>query len=359
MVILVTPPVPTNLNSPRSQVEATHETDPRPVDLMRVARACGLEPGAHPRVRIDWSAVHSLSDALRATANAHGRDAYGWDDPAFWPVEAEHEVRSQLLAVGNVLNFRFWKRSADGVVQPVGGHIEGEWFTGSMYLWRRLRIAHASGVPVANPEFLAQVDHSSLTDIFADDEGVNPLEVGREDRIANLRDLGATLLEHWGGNFSNVVEESKGSVPAFVRLSRRFRAFDDPMAKLTFVNALMHQGSGLAQFEGPLLPAIDYQLLKQLLRQGLLIPDEALRAKLCSRTYLDGPESLELRFAAMEALLAAGTMAGLSGDVVDNIIWRNRETCSDSMPQCDSCPFRSFCEQDIGIPRPLQRTRWF
>lgn len=359
MVILVRAPVPTNPSSLQSQVGATNEGRLRPVDLGRVAQACALEPGAHPRVQIDWDAVGSLSDALGARAATHGRNAYGWDDPAFWPIEAEHAVRSQLLAVGNVLNFRFWTRSTAGIVQPIGGHIEGEWFTGSMYLWRRLRIAHASGVPVGDAEFLAQMDTASLNDLFSDDDGVNPLEVGGGDRIANLRDLGTKLLRDWDGQFLNVVAEAHESVPHFVQLSKRFRAFDDPLAKLTFVNALMHQGSGLVQFDGPLLPAIDYQLLKQLLRQRVLIPDEQLGAKIRSNDYLNAHESLELRFAAMEALLIAGTTSGLPGDVVDNLIWQNREICSDANPQCGLCPFRSFCAQDTDIPRPLHLTRWF
>jgi hypothetical protein len=121
----------------------------------------------------------------------------------------------------------------------------------------------------------------------------------------------------------------------------------------------MHRGSGLIDFKQALLPAIDYQLLKQLLRQHVLTPDLALDAKLRTGTYLDYTEAYELRSAALEALLMVQSATGLAGDIIDNQLWRNRNLCKDQHPICDRCPFASTCKKDVSLHRPLELTRHY
>ncbi len=328
-------------------------------DLFRLAQQCGIVFTFHPRVRVDTERVQQLSDSLRSEGDAIGVTAYAWDDPKFWPVDAEPVVRSQLLAIGNALNFRFWKRSNNDEIDSLGGRLHGEYFSGSMYMWRRLRLAFDAGVPVVDAGFLAAMDVDTLSDLFVDDDGLNPLSEAAGDRVANLRDLGSGLLDEWGGEFLNVVDRAGGSLPKFMHLSRRFRAFDDDLGKLTLVNALMHQGSGLTSFHEPLLPAIDYQIMKQLIRQHVLLPDLLLNRKIRNHQFLDGDEAAQLRSAALEALLLAAGAARLPGDFVDNQLWRNRTICSDVRPSCDICVFNSMCAKDITLSRPLQVTRHY
>jgi hypothetical protein len=313
----------------------------------------------HPRVRIQPEAVTALSQVLAKSAEAQGPVASAWNDPKFWPTNEDRSVRSQLLTIGNALNFRFWRLTSTGVLESLGGRLEGKYFTGSMYMWRRIRLAHDANVPLSDAKYLATMDSATFYDLFVDDEGVNPLAEAMEDRVANLRDLGEQLVTDWSGQFDNVLSKAGGSLPQFMQLSRNFRAFDDPLGKLTLVNALMHRGSGLVSFQEPLLPAIDYQLLKQLLRQRVLIPDRRLDAKLRGSHYLDDNEAHQLRSAALEALLFAGSRTGLAGDLIDNLLWRNRTTCTDVEPNCQDCKFNAFCSKDVDLRRPLQLTRHY
>jgi len=324
-----------------------------------IADQCGIDPFNHPRVGIDWKKVVSLAATMRATVPSTGARAYSWNDPKFWSTGEERWIRSQLLTVGNALNFRFWRRSDHGDVEPMAGILDGERHTGSMYMWRRLRLAFDEDRSISSAEFLAAMTPTSFDALFSDDDGFNPLSVAIDERVANLRDLGEGLLTHWDGRFSNLLKEADGSLPRFVALSSRFRAFDDPLAKLTFVNGLMQKGSGLAEFQEQLLPAIDYQIVKQLLRQGVLAPDLELSAKLVANAYLDQSEALELRTAAMDALLGGGAESSLPGDYIDNQLWRNRVICTETAPRCNDCPFSSFCSRDIDFQRPLQITRYY
>ncbi len=312
---------------------ASHEVRGDAGALSAVARACDLTLMDTPRVHVDRRALAGLTQALTEAVRVEGSAPYGWDDAKFWPVWEESGIRSQLLTVGNALNFRFWRTDAGGTIHSMGGWLEGEYFTGSMYLWRRLLRAHSdASTPIASATFLADMDGDSFDASFADDRGDNPLVEGLDDRIANLRDLGRRLLEDWEGQFSKVIEDAAGSLPSFIRLSRGFRAFDDPVGSLTLVNALMHRGSGLATFNEPLLPAIDYQILKQLLRQQVVIPDAALASKLRTSKHLTEDEALQLRYAALDALLRVGDATGIPGDVIDNQIWQNRVICTDATP---------------------------
>jgi hypothetical protein len=320
---------------------------------------CGITLVAHPRVRIDTKSVADLGVALSAKIGTQTPTPYGWDDPKFWPTDADPMIRSQLLAVGNAINFRFWRQSPMGELKSLGGRLEGEYFTGSMYMWRRIRLAHDAKLPVHDAGYLAAADTDTFDELFVDDDGMNPLAEAIDDRVENLRDLGRQLISEWNGQFYNLVSNAGDSLPEFMYQSRRFRAFDDPLAKLTLVNALMHRGSGLTSFRDSLLPAIDYQLLKQLLRQKVLLPDNGLDTKLRQGLYLDSAEAHQLRSAALKALLLVQSDTGLTGDVIDNQLWLNRTVCTDTEPTCEYCSFNSFCAQDIELRRPLQLTRYY
>src|ERR1700754_4530057 len=98
-----------------------------------LAAALGVGRAPSPLARVDDERVRQLAAQFDP-----GRFApVAWDDPLFWNVEASSEERSQLFAVGNAVNFRFW-RVADGVVVREHGPIDGQEFSGGMYMWRSL-----------------------------------------------------------------------------------------------------------------------------------------------------------------------------------------------------------------------------
>ena len=114
-------------------------------------------------------------------------------------MEASRADRCQFLAVGNAINFRFWDLSAGKEFVPSVGRVEGETFRGSMYMWRRLRLAVARGEFLLDAGWLAELTPQRLEEAFADDEGRFPLHPGVDDRVTNLRDLGSPTPSIVGG----------------------------------------------------------------------------------------------------------------------------------------------------------------
>lgn len=286
-----------------------------------------------------------------------------WDNPVFWNADASWADRCQFLAVGNAMNFRFWDL-AGGQMVPSAGSIGGESFRGSMYLWRRLRVGTDREEFELNAGWLSRLTEESLARALEDDDGVCPLTPGLADRAENLRDLGTRLLDNWGGEFVNVVDAAGGSLSRFAELSASFRAFDDPVRKLTMVNAIMLTGSGLAHFDQEPLPGIDYHLIKQAVRQGLVKPIGETREKLRSRQFLNPTESLALRQAILTALLRVAEASRASTAVIDNIYWGNGRICDDRKPACKvaggpMCPFEEACPQLVEFGSPLELTRYY
>jgi hypothetical protein len=156
-----------------------------------------------------------------------------------------------------------------------------------------------------------------------------------------------------------VVRAANGSLERFAELSARFRAFDDPVRKLTMVNAIMLAGSGLADFDHDPLPGIDYHLIKQVLRQGLVRPAPDVAVKLKVQDLLGPEESRTLRTAVLDALLAVANRAGASTAVLDNMYWMNRRVCGDEQWLCETCPFTDACAKRTQFGLPLELTRYY
>jgi hypothetical protein len=130
------------------------------------------------------------------------------------------------------------------------------------------------------------------------------------------------------------------------------------------VNAIMHQGSRLVHFDASPIPAIDYELMKQLLRQGILRPNPEIRSKLAAQLLLTTEEVIDLRRASLDALLQVSDIAGIPGDLLDNVYWGNRRECDEDAPVCSRglgalCPFLDACEQQVDLMFPLEETRYY
>jgi hypothetical protein len=330
-----------------------------------LAAALDLATAPADVARIDRDRLERVARFLANWAELRHHQPARWDDPRFWNVEADDAARSQYLAVGNAINFRFWDKRGTGPIVPAAGIIDGERFRGAMYMWRGLRRTLDGGrLPLLDAGFLSRLSEEEFDAIFTDDSGVNPLEPGKPDRVANLRDLGAHLRDHWDGSFYNLVQSSDGSLVRFAQLSKRLRAFDDPVLKLTMVNAILHSGSGIYRFRDQPLPGIDYHLLRHLLRQRVLAPAPEIAEKLMAGSMLTEIEGIGLRRTALVAFVELSRLSDLSGEILDNRYWLNRSNCGDA-PVClnpktaDSCPFLEVCARDTRFGLPLEYTRYY
>lgn len=331
----------------------------------QLARALGVDCSASGMVSIDFGALGRIAEHIQQHAHFADFQRFSWDDPKFWNPEATRAERSQYLAVGNAINFRFWTLG-EGVVVPAGGRLGGEPFTGAMYMWRCLRRCWDEGrYRLFEASSLSRLTEDEFDAIFADDHGVNPLAVAKADRLANLQNLGARLEERWGGQFVHIVDASGGSLVEFAGLSAEIRAFDDPLFKLTMVNTILHLGSGLVKFNAEPLPGIDYHLLQQVLRQGILLPRRSLVTKLERQELLDPHEAHELRRVALCAFVELSARTGISGEILDNKWWWNRLQCRTAEPVClrpetaERCPFLDACARRSELGMPLEETRYY
>jgi hypothetical protein len=126
----------------------------------------------------------------------------------------------------------------------------------------------------------------------------------------------------------------------------------------------MLTGSGLATFDRDAGIAVDYQLVKQAVRQGIVRLDESMAGKLESGAFLTRTESDRLRVAVLEGLTAVATEARMSTAVLDNLYWSNRINCSNEDPACESCddrecPFEDVCLKLTHLGMPLEITRYY
>ena len=309
-------------------------------------------------VRIDVSQVERLGVLIRDHFGDDPPAPERWNDSKFWNVDADARERCQYLAIGNSINFRFWSRSGHQLI-PSEGRIHGERLRGSMYMWRRLRLAVQDGQLSLNANDLADLDENALRRAFVDDDGNSPLSPGWSDRVSNIRDLGRRLSDSWDGDFERVVAAADGSLEAFATMSATFRAFDDPVQKLTMVNAIMLAGSGLAYFDTEPLPGIDYHLMRQALRQGLVVPTPEVARMLRSGADLFESDSLELRLAIRDALVQVANQANISTAVLDNLYWMNKRVCSEATPHCSGCMFNDKCARETEYGSPVEQTRYY
>lgn len=346
--------------TPQTSVQATpHLSTPE------LARELGLDFSPSPLVELDYSALEEMVQHVRQLKGFAAFERYPWDNAKFWFPEGTPEERSQYFTVGNAINFRFW-RLVEGEVVPAGGLLDGERLFGSMYMWRCLRrCLDAKRFPLFQAQFLAELTVDQFDEIFSTDTGETPLSVASEDRIANLRDLGHKLETEWDGQFYNVVASVQGSLAEFVRASASFRAFDDPLLKLTMVNTILHMGSGITEFDAEPLPGIDYHLLKQMLRHGILVPTERIAKKLELYQLLSEEEGFELRRTALHAFVLLSELTSISGEILDNKWWWNRIKCRTINPVClnpetaHECPFLEPCAQHTELGMPLEATRYY
>jgi hypothetical protein len=180
----------------------------------------GVKAYSGEYARIDVNAISRVAASLCARETRYQPSR--WDEPLFWNAEGTDFERAQFYALGNAINFRFWELGDDGAISRTHGLIDGQDQAGAMYMWRALkRTLDAGRLPILDANFLANLSREDFERVFADDEGHNPLPAV-DERLENLRDLGAHLRAHWRGQFLNLAEAAEGSLLKFTHLSQKY-----------------------------------------------------------------------------------------------------------------------------------------
>jgi len=311
-------------------------------------------------VDIDYQVLDAVCNLLSKKVDPKIYKPFDWRDDKYWLNDFEGPSKvSQFFAVGNALNFRFWSINEKGEYIYCQGKKGGSFERGALYMWRSLKICYDNDIfPILKAEKIAKITLDEMKRIFQTDEG-NNIMPALQERLLNLKDLGYKLFEYWNGEFYNLVQKTEGSLFNFIQFSRQFRAFDDPLCKMAMVNAIMHQRRGIIKFDTTLFPAIDYQLLKQQMRIGILILKEKISKKIKRGKLLEGSEARELRNAGLKAFMYMMEKTSLPGDLIDNIWWRNRKVCRTKNPFCKKCLFYDVCQKRTDYGIPLEITRYY
>ena len=286
---------------------------------------------------------------------------YDWSDKNFYLEKDRYssEEISNFFTIGNSINFKYWDNKNKQIIY-CQGEKKGLHVKGARYMWRCLKNAIEENLfPLLSPKELINFSKKDFINIFSDDYGINPFYMSMNERIKNLKDLGKKLNKNWDDNFFNLLNSTNNSIVDFVKKCRNIRAFDDPLCKLTMVNAILHTGRGIYNFNQPLFPGIDYQLMKQMLRIGAILPNGDIDKKLKRRLILENEESIEIRNATLYVFKKIMKKTGIPGEIIDNKWWMNKDNCSEDNPSCGKCPFNKVCDKKIELFFPMENTRYY
>jgi hypothetical protein len=315
-------------------------------------------------VTIDKTKEDQLMQFVKMNKVFKENRLYDWSDSNYWIPNSEgNRAVSQFFALGNAINFCYWNLEGKNLIY-CNGQKKGLSTFGARYMWRCLESAYDNDLDIFDAKILSSLDFARIKGIFRDDYGNNPMpHLG--ERLKNWNDLGFKLYEYWDGEFYNVIRESKNSLYKFVQYSKQFRAFDDPLCKLTMVNTLFLKGRGIAGFEEPTFPGIDYHLMEENLRIGVLVPHKKIADKIRNMELLRKKEARELRNACLRVFLDITEETNVSGEILDNKWWFNSRACKDDHPVCQipekakECIFLDICDRNIEYRIPLEHTRYY
>ncbi len=234
--------------------------------------------------------VHLSPDGLDRVAEAllaRPAGSPSWDHPLHW--RGEREQTANYVLVLDTLNFCFWPKPRWRV------DYQGRVYDGYWALAAALRRAIEQGEPLWDAAYVAGITADRLTRLLAG-EGTVPL---LEERVANLRQVGQGLLAHFGGRFTQAIEQAGQSAAALVRLVvQRFPSFNDVASyrgrKVRFYKraqllatdlAGAFHGRDLGEFHDldQLTAFADYKLPQVLRYYGALVYSPALAARIDRR----------------------------------------------------------------------------
>lgn len=247
-------------------------------------------------------------DRVAAALLARPAGSPSWEHPLHW--RGERGQTANYVLVLDALNFCFWPEPRWRV------EYRGQVYNGYWALAAALRRAIEQGQPLWDAAYLAGITADGLAHVLAGDGNVPLLA----ERAANLRQVGQGLLAHFGGWFSQAIEQAGRSAVALVKLVvQHFPSFDDvaryrdqevrfyKRAQLLATDlAGAFRGRDLGEFRDldQLTAFADYKLPQVLRYYGALTYSPALATRIDRREELPAgsEEEIEIRAATVWAV---------------------------------------------------------
>lgn len=309
-------------------------------------------------VRIDRAAVDTLAGRLIASAANPTWDA---DLHVRLTGTGGDERTAMWILVLDALNFCFWAQGDDPSVRwrVQDGDVLVD---GYVALTVALKHAMASGIPIADPRWLATVPDTDVASLLAPANG-HPAIPLLDCRVANLRELGRGLLIINGDSpASALIRSANGSAMTLVReIVQRFPSFDDtaswPLAGTGLPNNEVRfykraqilvgdlagglSGSELASFADldHLTAFADYKVPQVLRALEVLVYNDSLSRTIANRDLIPAgdPREIEIRSATVwgcellrQAMLSRGRDA--TAHELDWLLWTEGQSLPMSTP---------------------------
>lgn len=260
------------------------------------------------------------------------RDSY--DDPHFFPPRSvDQELQLGYFVAMVAIDHR--------TGTPLGafeGYVNGEFFHGADLLYRLGMLIFKD-----DPEFFSADRLSRLT--YDDSRRLLEFD-GRiiwdyHVRTFLLRDIGEKTLEFYD-SFRELLDVR--NVLELIERLKLFRAYEDPVAKKSYLLAKFLDGRELVRFldKENFEVAVDNHLSRLAIRLGII--------RFLDYTYIEKQIEVprdfdvELRLAIRKAWKLVSKLSNVDPFTLDDFLWSfGRRVCRQNKPKCGDCPFRDVC----------------
>ena len=265
---------------------------------------------------------------------------------------------------------------------PLEGRVAGVLRRGWDYLLARLESAARRDLSLLTPQRWSCISTDEVRQLFRDrDLGDRLTSPGHRAEL--LRDLGQTMMaEDWP--FADTLYDRCGGWiargdPNLLQLLSRFRAYDDPVRKKSYLFLALMRNSGIWHYadDESLGPPVDYHEVRGHLRLGTVyIHDPVVLEKVRSNHKVTCAEDVVIRQAVHDAIMLISEHSGIRNPSQMHYLFWNlfRSICTREEPQCfalrpgsrvphryshllardgvNLCPFATLC-QSAGSPDPI------
>jgi len=354
--------------------------DPNPVE-------CGLEsasiivqgPGAAPLIdllpkraivqpdaggaergiaRVDAKRSEDVASKLGNAAQAGALTFAGSPFP-----EADDPAAIDVLTIGTLHQYGFWKGTDRGYGGPMWATIDGVRRKGSDFIWHAFTRAASIDSAILDPDRLVS-DPLLFDTICTADDGTCPIPDAGSHRVlqqeygAVIGPLGGirTLLDRANGSDDPLATllELLATVPGFG---------EDPLAKKANLLALIlaNRPEHFLDLRGPteIAPIVDYHIMRTTLRLGCVaVTDAGVRRRIEAREWVDAGSEAGVRLAVRDAIVSLCTLSGLDVAAVDGFLFKlGRTVCLETEPpKCGECPLAAVCARETDLFQPIFRT---
>lgn len=141
-----------------------------------------------------------------------------------------------------------------------------------------------------------------------------------EERAFLLRDCADKLLKYHQGDFMNLLRDSEFSVENVIEELRKFRAYEDPLRKKSYLLLKILKRQGF-RIKGKIGFPVDNVLVNLALSAEIVQPRDEIMEKIEKGEVLSEKESYELREEVSKALNELSEISGIEADILDDVLW--------------------------------------